>query len=358
MRRILYITAFPPCQKTAGQDYSRRLLCELIDLGHKVSLIYAEYPGHSPEIPEKVAVLRKITPSLKNCLLKLEFHPFFTKRFDSETLSFIQSIASDYDMLYFDFSQVHLYSLYVNHPNKILMCHDIIAQKFSRRGCLQLPWIKRSEGKLLRSANQIITFSEKDCGFLQKTYGLNAIHVNFYLKNGLFAYSSEIEVLENRFCFYGAWNRAENTECLEWFLKKVCPKLKVKFDFVVIGGGMPKLLQTKLELYKNFSYLGFVDNPVKEIAKCQALIAPLHKGAGVKVKVIDALSSGTSVIGTNVAFEGIEDNEKNRLFFRAETPDAFVAILNNWRVIDVQSKQAATNEFFARYNTNHFTDLL
>lgn len=167
-----------------------------------------------------------------------------------------------------------------------------------------------------------------------------------------------IEVFNNRFCFYGAWNRTENTECLEWFLKYVYPKLTIKSDFVVIGGGMPDFLQKKLKLYNSFSYLGFVDDPVKEIAKCQALIAPLHKGAGVKVKVIDSLSSGTCVIGTEVAFEGIEDNLENRLFFHVETDEAYAAILNNWRVIDVNSKQKAANEFFNRYNTNHFSDLL
>ena len=168
----------------------------------------------------------------------------------------------------------------------------------------------------------------------------------------------KINVYENRFCFYGAWNRAENAEALEQFLKEVYPKLSDDFEFVVIGGGMSKSLQTKLESLKNYSYLGFVEDPVKEVARCQALLAPLHKGAGVKVKVIDALSSGTCVVGTKVAFEGIEDNSAHRLFFHAESADGFVAILNNWRVINIEEKQAAADEFFARYNKNHFTDLL
>lgn len=168
----------------------------------------------------------------------------------------------------------------------------------------------------------------------------------------------KIDVYEKRFCFYGAWNRLENSECLEWFLKEVYPKFSDDFEFVVIGGGMSGALQKKNLKYKNFSYLGFVDDPIKEIAHCQALIAPLHKGAGVKVKVIDALSSGTCVIGTDVAFEGIEDNATNKLFFRAESADGFIAILDNWRTINVEEKQAAADEFFARYNKNHFTDLL
>ena len=186
--KILYITAFPPNQKTAGQDYSRRLINDLCDKGYELSLIYTAYPNHDIEVSDSAGIKRVIHPSLKNCLKKLSFHPFFTKRFDFETLNFIQSIAADYDMLYFDFSQVHLYSLYINHPNKVLMCHDVIAQKFSRKGVIQLPWIKKSERLILKTASQIITFSQKDCDYIKKTYGLKSFHVNFYLKNGRFNY--------------------------------------------------------------------------------------------------------------------------------------------------------------------------
>lgn len=186
--KILFISAFPPCQKTAGQDYTRRLILDLIEKGHEVSLIYAEYPNHMVELPDSAQILGKIIPNLKNCFSKLAFHPFFTKRFDDEILKLLQSVSSDFDMLYFDFSQVHLYSLFVEQPNKVLMCHDVIAQKFSRKGRFQLPWIKFSEGKLLRTANQIITFSQKDSDFIKKTYGLDSVHVNFYLKNGHFDY--------------------------------------------------------------------------------------------------------------------------------------------------------------------------
>ena len=115
--KILFITAFPPCQKTAGQDYTRRLILDLIEKGHEVSLIYAEYPSHTVNFPASVKILGTIHPSFKNCLKKPLFHPFFTRRFDENVLNLIQSVAADFDMLYFDFSQVHLYSpfdLYIN----------------------------------------------------------------------------------------------------------------------------------------------------------------------------------------------------------------------------------------------------
>ena len=357
MKSILFITAFPPCQKTAGQDYTRRLILDLQTKGYKISLIYAEYPGHIVELNNEVEIIGIIKPSLTNCFYIKKVHPFFSKRFNPNILTTIKKIADNFDMIYFDFSQVHLYSLFVNHPNKILMCHDVIAQKFERKGILQLPWIKNTENKLLKTATKIITFSKKDCEFIKKSYNLDSSNVNFYLKNPSFKYDEQI-LDYNHFCFYGAWNRQENTECLLWFIKQVYPKINSNLVFDIIGGGMPDNLQKKLKVYKNINYLGFVEDPVKSISKCQALIAPLHKGAGVKVKVIDALTSGTSVIGTKITFEGIEDNKTNKLFYTAVKPEEYIKYLSYWKNITVEQKQLAADEFFIRYDSNHFPDLI
>lgn len=84
----------------------------------------------------------------------------------------------------------------------------------------------------------------------------------------------------------------------------------------------------------------------------------IKKRCRCKSKVIDALSSGTSVLGTDVAFEGIEDNKNNKLFYRLYEAYEYANILNNWENKSVNDKQEAANEFFLNYNTNHFTDLL
>lgn len=354
---ILFITAFPPNSRTAGQDYTCRLLDDLAGRGHSVSLVYASYPGHEAELDGRISVLSVIQPILKNCLNHPQFHPFFTRRLDRIVLSLIQSSAPRFDMLYFDFSQVHLYSLFVNHPNKVLMCHDVIAQKFSRKGRVQLPWIKRTEKAVLASASRILTFSRKDCDVIKAEYGFDSSAVHFYLKNVRFDYdSANVTVRENTFCFYGAWNRAENAEGLVWFLEKVLPLLSGTFRFLVIGGGMSTRLKKKLSAFPAAECLGFVEDPLAEIARCQALIAPLFKGAGVKVKVIDALTSGTGVIGTDVAFEGIEDNAVCRLFHKTCSVADFARILDSWKPVSASEKQAASDEFCTCYNSCRFAD--
>lgn len=95
---ILFITAFPPSPKTAGQDYTRRFLDDLVRRGHSVSLVYASYPGHGMEMDGRVKILSCVHPRLKNCLSHPRFHPFFTRGSagKSSRLAHTPMIASRY----------------------------------------------------------------------------------------------------------------------------------------------------------------------------------------------------------------------------------------------------------------------
>lgn len=356
-KRILMVSAFPPCQKTAGEDYTRLLLFDLVEKGCHIDLIYAEYPGHEAEIPDQVKILQTLSPSLINCIKRPYVHPFFSRRYNVKIRKMIQQIAEEYDMLYFDFTQVHYYAKFIKHPCKVLMCHDVIYQKYARKtGVINTSWIKYWEKKLLLTAKESFTFSKKDSDVIEKMYRIKTIPINFYLKTEKFEYSKRVKVAD-KMCFYGAWNRAENIEAIEMFIDKIFPLLKKKKRFEVIGGGMSRQLKEKLENI-GFECLGFVENPLLNLAECQALIAPLKQGAGVKVKVIDSLTVGLSVIGTVVAFEGIEDNENNKLFFRANTMVEFAEIIDNWENVTRSEKQEAADEFYKRYSGNHFTDYM
>lgn len=356
MTSVLFITAFPPNEKTAGQNYTRLLLDDLIRHGYKTDLVYFNFPGHGPAVNSRVRILKAFDASIKNILANPPVFPLFSKRFDRTALVYLNSIADKYDILYFDFSQVHLYSKYISHPHKILMCHDVIYQKTKRQTPLLLWWEKLTEKSALKSAQTILTFSKKDCALIRKVYALDSVPVNFYLKNARPKCLPETE--KDTFCFYGAWNRRENYETLSWFIKNVLPKVQRNFKYKIIGGGLPRKIHKKIAADSRFEHTGFVEDPVTEIAKCQALIAPLLHGAGVKVKVIDAITSGTKVIGTGIAFEGISDNPGAKLFYECATAKEFAAVLNGWKPDSAGHKLFAAGEFFSRYDTNHLPDLL
>lgn len=353
MKRILLITPFSPNNQGVGVSYSNQFISEL-SKDNIVDLIYFRYADDIPYTPSNgnINVLREIVIDLKKKLLSAIRRPFvfplFSVRFSTSVCDWVNDLVkkTEYDILYFDFSQTFLYSKYINHPNKVLMSHDVIAQKYTRMKPYLRPWAMLTERRLLSTGTITFTFSEKDCLLLKKMYGIKSESTTFFLRrNVLDAMPSEES---NYYIFFGAWDREENAEALLWFIDKVYGLLTSNFCFKIIGGGLQNSLKSRISRLKNFEYLGFVDDPYPIIANAKAEIAPLHKGAGVKVKCIEALASGTAIIGTEVAFEGISE-EYNRFMLRANTPEEFAKYIESCEFC-IKDKMNFKQFFIEHYN--------
>ncbi len=269
MKRILYITAFPPCQKTGGQQFSLNAIRELSQK-YIVDVWYFSYPEHSCEIYSDTDSLTSDHGIANICDFQIQhydfikrfwIHPLFTRRFNRKILHKIQSVSSDYDILYFDFSQVALYSLHVKHPHKVLRMHDVMFQKFSRKNPLMAKWVTGTERKIVRSFEKVFVPSIKDADLLNRVYGVNAFYTNEYLKPVDFTATVE---QKKQFVFYGYWKRSENTDGLIWFVQKVLPLLKGKYEFIVIGGGLDSQKQQSAKyfesIYNNHHLLEQIEN--------------------------------------------------------------------------------------------------
>lgn len=357
--KILYLTAFPPNRKTAGQNYSRQLLNDLCNC-HSVDLIYWKYPNHELEISNKITVLKCIELPKYPLLHYLRYagFPLFAKRYTNKISKYIISIADNYDLVYFDFSQVFRYAIDLNHHRKIGMSHDVIAQKFSR-DCIYKPllyWIKRTERKCLGGLNEIYTFSKKDSDFIESYYKRNSSPVSFYIEPEILNLDyGSIDEVEDYYVMYGAWNRNENQESIKWVLKN---KISDRVNIKVIGGGMPEFLKDALR-NSNIDYCGFIDNPYPIIAKSKGLIAPLFHGAGVKVKVIECLALGTPVIGNNVTFEGIDNfSVRNISALVNIDDDVFETAISDFNDITKEDKIEIRNYFLSTYGSIKLIDKL
>lgn len=354
MKRILFITPFTPDNQGVGVSYTSQLLKELAKTC-LVDLVYFRYSEDKPYNPpaENIRVVREEVISGKDKIKSLLHSPFtfplFTARYSQQVCTFLHNqIAKEkYDLVYFDFSQTFSYAKYINHPNKILMAHDVIAQKYSRMKTYLKPWAVRSERKMLNYGTVVFTFSEKDCELMKDLYGVNAKATTFFLNPNVIKANPEKE--SDYFVFFGAWSRPENSEALEWFMNNVYSKLPKNIAFKVIGGGkMPDGLKSKIQ-QPNIEYLGFVDDPYRIIANARAEIAPLHMGAGVKVKCVEALGSGTPIIGTEVAFEGIGEKYRSAMF-EANTAEEYVKVITSFRYLLEEKKQL--KEFFLENYNN------
>ena len=87
MKKILFVSAFVPCDKTAGQNYTRLLLTDLLK-SNTIDLICFDAAHHQLDLYCK-SMCRKIKVySINNinrmlgCIQLPFFHPFFVSRFN------------------------------------------------------------------------------------------------------------------------------------------------------------------------------------------------------------------------------------------------------------------------------------
>lgn len=201
MKTILFITAHSMSIHDAGVNYTNQLLNELAKTC-TIDVVCFHYKNSSAvDTPKNVKIVLDTEIStwfkVKGLLMSFGTFPLFAARYNNKVLSYIRHRLEEvkYDFVYFDFSQTFTYAKAIDHPHKILMSHDVIAQKYERMHTYMRPWALRSERHLL-SKGQVFTFSEKDCNI---TSNYHYYSQNCREKSKTYSFESIFKVWMNLF---------------------------------------------------------------------------------------------------------------------------------------------------------------
>ena len=122
----------------------------------------------------------------------------------------------------------------------------------------------------------------------------------------------------------GSMDWLPNEESIRWFLKNVWPKLHQEVPqarLYLAGRKMPSdLMSAQIDGVK---MVGEVDDSIRFMASKQINIVPLLSGSGIRVKIIEAMSIGKTVVSTTVGAQGIKCKDGEHILI-ADTPDDFV----------------------------------
>ncbi len=190
---------------------------------------------------------------------------------------------------------------------------------------LDIAKIKYWERHYWRSCNALITVSEDDKHFIQRTEPkIQTIDV---VSNGVdMDYFSRVKKrLEKSpvILFVGTFNWLPNVEAVEFLADQVWPILRNKFPEArlrIVGSSPTKKIQAYARQDKNIEVTGRVPDVREEYARANVLVAPVFSGKGTRYKVLEAMATRTPVVGTGIAMEGIGATD-GREFLRADTAE-------------------------------------
>ena len=186
--------------------------------------------------------------------------------------------------------------------------------------------IRRNEQYVTKNANKLIFLTREDRIKSEEYYGNwnNGYVVPVCLLGRTSSSGTPFHFLNQYILMTGSYWYGPNVEGAIWFLDEVWNKIQDKLGDIglVIAGARPNQ-DLKNTVEKNSSCV-LIDSP-EDISPyfsgASLYVAPIFDGAGMKVKVAEALSYGVALIGTKHALIGYEDAMD--VCIRADTAEEF-----------------------------------
>jgi len=235
---------------------------------------------------------------------------------------------------------------------KVLMFHNIACAQYYRVYKVEksifkkirhlLEWVPMFnwEPKIAEYFDKSVVVSDIDKNLLQFLNPMLDISV---IPNGVDAKSIIPFPLGGRgksLLFVGSMDYEPNEDAVRYFCKDVFPLLKKdipEIKLTVVGKNPPTDLQ-KLSENPDIIITGHVDDILPFYQKAVLSVVPLRSGGGTRLKILEAMATGTPIVSTAIGCEGL-DVVDNKNIMIANTPEEFAN-----KIIHLVSNEDAWNK--------------
>jgi len=135
-------------------------------------------------------------------------------------------------------------------------------------------------------------------------------------------YPDQVDANDDLCLFHlGAMDWRPNLEGVEWFLDKCWKMIHEKFPSLKLflaGRGFPYWLMERSD--PNIICEGEIMNAIEFMRGKQLMVVPLKSGGGMRVKIIQGMALGKTIISTTIGAEGINYTDGKNILI-ADTPE-------------------------------------
>lgn len=182
------------------------------------------------------------------------------------------------------------------------------------------------EARLLNTVDRVYVFNRENVGMLKRMGVTTPVAVT-----DLFVpvVAERPPLRRRRVLFAGAFARAENREAARWLTERVWPQVRARVpdaELYLVGDGPPGWAGGLDD--RRVCVTGRVPLLAPYYLDAGIACAPLQRGAGVKMKVLEGMAHGLPVVTTSVGAEGIVGDRHNPPpLVIADTPARFAETL-------------------------------
>lgn len=354
MPRILFIAGqiYLPASRNGSSIINANIIPELAK-DFEIDLVILHNEDCSEEnlmeVRESVATLTVVKKDNTNFLSKVLSAVKYTLMFKPYEMAIYESVEAQraikkkmaentYSVLFCDLHFTAMNVALPVHCPTIISPHDSLAMLYLRLSnktknifSKVVCWVrhiimKRYEKRVFNMFDKVLFVSNVDADFCRKNGVSSLLEV---IPNGT-NLTTNIQSINDpyKLVFHGNLTYRPNYDAVVYLCTEIMPALrKVDSSYLltIVGSGGDDLLEKYQSDFIQFK--GFVDDLATELANHGVYVCPLRTGAGLKNKILEGMAVGLPIVGTSLAFDGIEvSNEQDVLF--ADTTSDFVSAIN------------------------------
>lgn len=211
--------------------------------------------------------------------------------------------------------------------------------------------LKRYEMQAILQVDALVAISPVDLSFFQKNgFTMPALMIPVTMPK-LFPQEEKPKIISGTVFHLGSMDWRPNQEGIEWFLEEVWPLVMKKIP------GMKFFLAGKRLPSRYFKYAsdnvvvaGEVPSAVEFMADKQIMVVPLLSGGGMRVKIIEGMAAGKTIISTRIGAEGIGCEDKRHILLADEPSVMAKFIIQCYEVPEFANKIGEAARHFVEKN--------
>lgn len=339
--RILYVSFIKPSERFGG---GLVVLQTLSALSRFAEVDYVGLDFCQDEFEKYNIKLRNVNIVKPGTRIKQVLN-YLTRGYSSVYFDSWEKISvtlnhNKYDLVYMDFTRYNFVAKWAGEKGipLVIRAHNVEADYTAAmyinnkniKNYIRMIAMKNNEKKCIEKAARVVVLTQYEKNRFQLLYGGNEQKYPIipvcvkHFDEKIYCNKKPYILLTGSLWF------GPNADGIYWFLKEVWPKIDSivgeKYDLIIAGARPSSAIITLAEKFDNVKVF---QNP-EEIGGfykgASIYVAPIFYGAGMKVKVAEALSCGLPVVATSHALTGYE--AADCYTYTADTADGFIEAIS------------------------------